>query len=318
MAERTVEYDDKEWTCAAPDESEEIAAQSLEPTDVSYPSARRRSGVLRRELSERNLQRATAFPHESTYGSTPSVLYGAAADGTHGNFFPASYRQILAHPAWAARLHKAYTASHRVPYRDARRRYELECANSSDALLMNVFCCGAVRRSSRLAALLGVGSLQSPEFGVRARVPLRDGCDDRTELDLVLRDPEGDLLVEAKLSETDFQTVRPALLERYAEFQEVFDVGQLPCTRGQYRSYQLLRCVLAAHNGHARFAAFLDARRIDLLEDAFLVYRTVRCANLRSRLHVITWQEIAACVPRTLRVFLSEKYGIETQDQFRS
>jgi hypothetical protein len=33
-------------------------------------------------------------------------------------------------------------------------------------------------------------------------------------------------------------------------------------------------------------------------------------AELRCRLSVVTWQEIAAALPRKVRTFLGEKYGI--------
>ncbi len=280
--------------------------------EAARPVARRRAGLLRRELSARNLVRAQAFAHETTIGAVAAVVYAATADGSgHGNFFPASYRRIAGNAAWAARLEKAYTASGRIARGRDRQRRELECANSSDALLMNVFCHPTVLRSGGMRALLGVDAAAVPEFGVRVRVPLRGGHDDRTEMDMVLRGGAGDLLVEAKLSESDFQRASPVLMDRYAAFESAFDVAELPRVRGQLRSYQLLRCVLAAEYTGARFAVMLDARRTDLLEDIFVTYRAVRDAGVRSRLHVVTWQQIAACVPRTLQAFLAEKYGID-------
>ena len=53
-----------------------------------------------------------------------------------------------------------------------------------------------------LCSMLGVPSGLAPQFGFRPRIPLRNGRTDRTEIDMKL----GDLLVEAKLTETDFQT----------------------------------------------------------------------------------------------------------------
>jgi hypothetical protein len=217
--------------------------------------------ALRREISARNLARAGQHAHETTYGVTASVLYSGDEDGSHGNFFPASYRRILANPAWARRLDKAYTASARVPYAAARARSELDCAASSDALLMNVFCHPSALRSRALQALLGLDGKATPEFGVRVRTPLAGGLEDRTEIDMHL----GDLLVEAKLSETGFQTGRPDLLARYEAFEQVFEASALPRSRQLYRGYQLVRGVLAAHhastlpNPPARFAVLADA-----------------------------------------------------------
>ena len=71
---------------------------------------------------------------------------------------------------------------------------------SSDALLMNVFCApgGAGRYGAGGGGITGDAT---PEFGWKARVPLKNGRFDRTEVDLRW----GGLLVEAKLTEADFQ-----------------------------------------------------------------------------------------------------------------
>ncbi len=262
---------------------------------------------LRREISARNLALADGHEHETTYGEVASVVYREGDDGLHGNFFPASYRRICARPDWARRLEKVYTASSRIPRGSERTRGELECANSSDALLMNIFCHAKTMPSAAMCALLGVERDAQPEFGVRVRTPLFKALEDRTEIDMQL----GDLFVEAKLSETDFQTARPDLMARYHRFQEVFDVERLPVSRNHFCSYQLLRGVLAADHYGARFAVFCDARRPDLREQWFRVLAAVREAELRSRLLLITWQEIVACVSMPLQRFLAAKYGID-------
>jgi hypothetical protein len=38
--------------------------------------------------------------------------------------------------------------------------------------------------------------------------------------------------------------------------------------------------------------------------------RCVRPADLRVRCKILTWQELAAVLPRALQEFLDEKYGI--------
>ena len=275
--------------------------RSVEP-DIEVRSA----AQLRREISARNLALAAGTAHETTYGSVASVLYQEDEEGNHGNFFPASYRRIAAKPEWARRLNKVYTASGRIMRGHERQRSELDCANSSDALLMNIFCAPGVTRAKRMVALLGLRSGEVPSFGVRVYTPLSAGYDDRTEVDMQC----GDLLVEAKLGESSFQTARPELMDRYEQFETVFDVDRLPQTRGQFRSYQLLRGVLAAVHHDARFAVFCDARRPDLREDWFTVLAAVHSAELRSRMLLITWQEIAACLSKPLRNFLAMKYGI--------
>ncbi len=280
-----------------------------ERTEVEEPNPTS-AAALRREISARNLSLAHAVEHDTTYGSIASVLYRENDAGEHGNFFPASYRRILANPEWARRLDKAYTASSRIMRGHERERGELDCANSSDALLMNIFCAPSTMRSATLCALLGVERGIPPSFGVRVRTLLRAGHDDRTEVDMQC----GDLFVEAKLSESNFQTARPDLMARYEAFDEVFDIDRLPRTRAHFRSYQLLRGVLAAAHHGTRFAVFCDARRPGLREDWFAVLSAIRSAEIRSRMLFITWQEMAACLSRPLQNFLHAKYGITKAD----
>lgn len=247
---------------------------------------------------------------ETTYGSeVASVIYAPDAEGLgHGNFVAASYRRIVRDAAWRHRLAKTYTAQRRIARRQDRRRGELECATSSDALLMNVFCYPGLLSRPAMCGLLGVESGVRPEFGVRAHVPLRrDGMCDRTEVDMVL----GDCVVEAKLTEGGFGTARPGLVERYRDLEAVFAVEELPRRGEAFVSYQLLRGVMAAFARGERFLLLCDGRRGDLVESWFRVACAVRSADVRSRLGLLTWQEIAAAVPRGLRVSLAEKYGIE-------
>jgi hypothetical protein len=263
------------------------------------------AGRLRRELSARNLLLAENVRHESTYGTVPSVVY-YEIDGAHGNFLPASYRRICASAAWSRRLKKCYAASRRLPRPGDRIRRELDCANSSDALLMNIFCYPGVSRRKPLCALLGIMPGQRPQFGVKPVTPLVNGHADRTEIDMAL----GHLFVEAKLTEADFQKARPDLVRRYKDLDTVFDVDELPCSDGMFSSYQLIRGVLASHHHGMSFLVIYDGRRTDLAEACYQVLRAVRTSELRSRLATLTWQELSSALPRTLQSFLMSKYGI--------
>ena len=269
---------------------------------------------LRRELSVRNLARAENLPHEATYGVVPSVIYAESEDGGHGNFLPASYRRIQANPAWCTRLNKSYTASGRVPRSADRVRKELDCCNSSDALLMNIFCYPRVLARREVCALLGVKPGLEPSFGVRARLAMNRKEVDRTEIDMTLSDTElcGDtrLLFEAKLTETGFQTASMERLLRYERVSEVFSIEDLPCNNGKMLGYQLIRGVLAAHASGSRFVLLCDGRRTDLHEMWFRVLRAVVSYDLRSRMALLSWQEIAATLPLVPKTFLATKYGI--------
>lgn len=242
-----------------------------------------------------------------TYGSVTSVVYAEQSKGTHGNFLPATYRRVVADPAWRSRLEKVYTASERVPRSGDRRRFELECCSSSDALLMNIFCYPRVTHRASLCDLLGVEIGQRPAFGVRAMLPMRRGEIDRTEVDMRL----GDLLCEAKLTESGFPAASMERVLRYEGVNNVFDVDALPRSARGVVGYQLVRAVLAAQTTSCRFALIADGRRYDLHETWFRVLQAVRSYELRSRMLLLTWQEITKTLPETVQVFLAGKYGIE-------
>ncbi|MGA8876247.1 MAG: hypothetical protein WB555_11990 [Candidatus Korobacteraceae bacterium] len=263
---------------------------------------------LRCELTARNLSLCEGAVHESTCGDIPSVLY-KETNGQHFNFIPASYRRICASPEWSRRLKKHYSGSSRLAWPRDRIRRELDCANSSDALLMNIFCYPGVTSRKSMCALLNVEPGLRPQFGVRPGLPMIRGGVDRTEIDMSL----GRLFVEAKLTESGFQTARRELLVRYRDVADVFDMDNLPMSGSGYHCYQLIRGVLAAHHCGKSFLILSDARRADLIEAWFAILRAVRSCELRSRLAHLTWQELASVLPKSLQKFLSDKYGIHPQ-----
>jgi hypothetical protein len=314
---------------------------------------------LREELGLRNRQCARGRAHVESYGSAPVIVY-APEDGRHGNFLDAAYAAIVERPEWMRRFDKIHAQGRSLP-RAERRWRELDSSMSSDALLMNVFCTPGVVESEAVQQMLGVEPDRSPVFGWKARVPLHQGQLDRTEVDMRL----GSLLVEAKLTETDFLSRSAAIVEAYRDFDEVFerdlvprvalrtlrrkeavefpeefsqepedvslsdgemdlraevasayhseivakDLAQQPTEPG-YACYQLIRNVLAAHAHGCRFCLMHDARRPDLREAWFQVMAAVKSAEMRVRLKVITWQELAAVLPVGLQEFLDRKYGI--------
>jgi hypothetical protein len=178
---------------------------------------------------------------------------------------------------------------------------------SSDALLMNVFCHPGVLRSARVASMLGLQSKLNPRFGVPARVPLANGRLDRTEVDLKIEA----LLVEAKLTESDFQRAKKTSVLRYRDFREVFDEDLLPQAREYYNSYQLIRNVLAAYASQCSLCVLLDARRPDLLDAWYAVMQSIQPIVLRTACKVLTWQELSRVLPASMQAFLAVKYGIQ-------
>lgn len=275
-----------------------------EPPSVPRATPRSRATALRQSLA--HLSASTPHPHEKTRSS---VIFHPGRN-THGNFTDLAYARILANPLWAARLTKSHTAKRKArptgPDETTHPWHELDTATSSDALLMNIFCYPRVLATQRLPALLGIDPGLTPTFGFHPAIPRARNRIDRTEADMHL----GNLLVEAKLTESNFQTAPLRLLERYTDFHTVFDPNLLPRKGEAIDSYQLLRGVLAAHHRNCRFAVFLDARRPDLIHSWLAVLNAIRSYSLQSRLRLLTWQEIARTLPTPLQTFLAQKYGI--------
>lgn len=307
------------------------------------------AGELRREIGARNRVYARGRAHVESYGELPIVVY-QPEEGCHGNFYQPAYEAICADAKLMRRFNKVHAQAARSlprPPGDASRRWrELDSCMSSDALLMNVLCAPGVQHSAEVRSMLGVDAGSQPEFGWKARVPLKSGLFDRTEVDLRI----GSLLIEAKLTESDFQSRQKRAVELYRDFDEVFDRDLLPRTNivvgrrrletenfedysqeyepidpngetrpvavlpppveAGYASYQLLRNVLAAYAHDCSFCVVHDERRPDLREAYFRVMTAVRSAELRVRLKVLTWQEVAAALPPELQHFLDVKYGI--------
>ena len=275
------------------------------------PGVRSYAGALRRELSLRNQQYAKRLRllSRESYGVPPTICYLPSEEGVnHGNFLSESYCAILRDETWRKRLQKAHSHARRALPREDRAWKELDSSNSSDALLMNIFCFPGTLKNRSVLDLLGVEPGSVPEFGFKARVPLANGRFDRTEVDMRL----GQLLVESKLTESDFQRREAALVESYRDFADVFECRKLPQDARGFLSYQLIRNVLSAHHGQCSFCVMLDARRPDLREAWFAVMSCIRIVDLRLRCKVLTWQELAEALPGKLQRFLLEKYGIAT------
>ena len=279
------------------------------------------ASALRRRLLELNGVRARGMAHGRTWGFEPAIVYAGDAKG-HGNFYAESYKAIVGEPDWAKRLEKVHTQGRRMKATREHEWRELDTAVSSDALLMNIFCDPKTMRREGVLRMLGLEGEVRPMFGWKPRVPLKSGKSDCMEADMLL----GELMVEAKLTEHGFQTARVALLERYADFEEVFDVEMLPRVKRKLveavddfavkqpeekmAHYQLVRGILAAHATGKSYVVICDGRRPDLLDAWFTVVRAVRVWELRTRIKVLTWQELAGELGGGMRGFLRDKYGI--------
>jgi hypothetical protein len=129
----------------------------------------------------------------------------------------------------------------------------LDCANSSDALLMNIFCHRRTVASRDLSSMLGIAPGLAPAFGFRPGIPLRNGRTDRTEIDMKLRGTPG----RGEADGGGFSKSPCANDERYRDIDEVFAFRELKKSGDVVSGYQLIRGVLAAHATCGSFCIFL-------------------------------------------------------------
>ena len=272
---------------------------------------------LRHELGYRAevYARKHALPHCLSYGQPPTVCFEPYDDDSrHGNFLPSTYSAIRRNSIWRRRLDKVHAQARSLPRNERGLWRELDSCASSDALLMNIFCYPRVFTDGRLYSILDAEPGANPNFGFRARVPLANGRFDRTEVDMRL----GNLLIEAKLTEGDFQQAPKTVVNTYRDFSPVFNCEELPQTQNDYLSYQLIRNILAAQASNCSFCLLMDARRSDLIEAWYAVIRCVSPVDLRLRCKIMTWQDVFRMLPKTLQGFLAEKYGIGLESNLGS
>ncbi len=247
------------------------------------------------------------------------------------------------------KIHAQAACSLPKPQLDPTRRWrELDSCMSSDALLMNIFCTPGVAESAAVRNALGVDTEAIPLFGWKARVPLANGRFDRTEIDMRLgpllveakltevgfqsraativesyrdldeifdrdRLPRVEIATRRRMHASEFPENVSQELESFVADPALFsavDASFRPPGEPGYASYQLIRNVLAAHAAGCSFCVLHDERRPDLREEWFQVMAAVKSADLRVRLKVLTWQELAAFLPAALQEFLDLKYGI--------
>jgi hypothetical protein len=224
--------------------------------------------------------------------------------GSHGNFLNSSFSRILGNKIWLSRLAKRHSQPLALPEERRAKAKELDSSNSSDALLMNIFCYPDVGTTD-LLALLRMTDWESPRFGVKCLLP-GERARRPTELDMVI----GKVSFEAKLTEHDFTSKIEEIVLRYSDLANVFDVESLQQIKGKFASYQLIRNVLAAHQQDCRFVLLCDSRRPDLVQHWKRIRESIRDSDLQARCGQISWQQIAARVPPPLQRFMEDKYGM--------
>ena len=212
------------------------------------------------------------------------------------NFCKSSYENIKSHPSWYDRTKKLH--SH---FNDGT--LEMQSSNSSDALLMNIFCHPKFNTWKGVNNYLGINSDDEKIFGWN---PFFDNENPQypTEVDLKI----GNHIFESKLTENTFTSKDVAIIENYTDFSSVFDSSLLEKDDNKYKHYQLIRNVLAAYKYDFYFSIIIDSSRIDLINELLNVVIAVKDSTLRKRINFFTWQEIVDLCGKEIKEYIGEKY----------
>jgi len=213
-------------------------------------------------------------------------------DDVKMNFFEPSFLNINKNEKWLERLKKQHT---KVP-----DSLEMQSSNSSDALLMNIFCYPKILKWKGVRKLLKIEDKQIIEFGKRFEIEGQF----MAEVDMKI----GNHIFEAKLTESNFTEETIEKIENYKDFVLVFESDLLLKNDTQYFNYQLIRNILVAYYYNFSFTMICDESRTDLIRSIFEITKAVKIEKLRKRINFITWQEIVDVCGKELKNFIENKY----------
>jgi hypothetical protein len=213
------------------------------------------------------------------------------------NFLSESFEAIEQNTVWKRRLIKRHP--------NVKDTFEMQSSNSSDALLMNIFCHPKISSWKSICNLFNINQI-NPEFGFKAEIPKINGSKDKTEIDIAFEE----IFAEAKLTEDDFTEKEISIVQKYQGISDFFYMDSLSVRNGKYQNYQVIRNLLAAKHWGKRHFLFCDERRSDLVRSYYETVSCVRDNNYRNKCRVVFWQEISRGAGASLKQFLFEKYGI--------
>lgn len=181
----------------------------------------------------------------------------------------------------------------------------MQSSNSSDALLMNLFCHPLLVSWKGVHKVLGFKPT-NPNFGFKALVEKQGTNGDKTEIDMDI----GNYFVEAKLTEGDFTDKDVFEVNKYTKFNQHFHVNCLSTHNGCYQNYQIIRNLLAAIQHKKRHMLLCDERRPDLVRSYMETVSCLRDQHVRKKCRVVFWQELQRACGKDLSLFLNTRYGI--------
>jgi len=253
------------------------------------------SGTLKQEIRRASLAFAQTrnLPIDTSHSS--AIIFQNLFD----NFHPESFASINNpdRPKWLERTKK--------PHQNVPSTLEMQSSNSSDALLMSIFCHPDIQRWKGIKNLIEV-PIDSITFGFPAKVRINGGGSDSTEIDMAIPG----VFCEAKLTESDFTQKEVEVVERYDSLQRTFHVEALPRVGNSYDNYQIIRNLLASVEHDQKHILFCDERRPDLVRRYMTTVLCLRDIKHRKNCRVVFWQELVSACGGSLRDWIEEKYGM--------
>lgn len=216
------------------------------------------------------------------------------------SFYQESFNHINENEKWRKRLEKQH------PYfKDSTK--EMQSSNSSDALLMNVFCNPSISKNIGLIKLLHIqidNASKDIIFGYKPGFS-NESSSRQTEIDMKI----GNHIFEAKLTESSFTKKAIDIVLKYPHINEIFDVNGLPINSDEeVLGYQLIRNICAAYKYNYDFTVLLDENRIDLIESFNKITQTIKIEHLKNRINYVSWQNIIHTLDGDFREYLAKKY----------
>lgn len=217
-------------------------------------------------------------------------------DDVNNNFLGKTYKSIQNQDSWRLKLKKPHSQ-----FNDGT--LEMQSSNSSDALLMNIFCFPNFFTWKGPTQLLGIDQKDTVEFGWNPKFN-NETPENPTEIDLKI----GNSIFEANLTEKSFTKKRVEVVKMYQDFDIVFNEDILLDGEGNINHYQLVRNILTAHKYELKFSVLLDSSRIDLIKALLETVKAIKIPELRRKVDFITWQELVDVCGKELKEYISSRY----------
>lgn len=244
---------------------------------------------LKQRLKENALKICAKYPNEFSGKEFSSAFVW---NNTEMNSHKNTMENICKNTDWIERTKKKHP--------QVENTFEMQSSNSSDALLMNIFCFPKILKWKGVIDLLSIDIEHGIEFGKK----FYEEGQYMAEVDMKI----GNSIFEAKLTETDFEEETFEKIDNYKDFKLVFDKNLLPKSQENYLNYQLIRNILVAYYNNFSFTLLCDETRIDLIKSLFEVTAAIKIDNLRRRVSFVTWQEIINVCGKELKDYITEKY----------